>query len=433
MSNKPDFIADPSGNVRDVRGQESAQDSQSSSQPSTNGPATSVSRSTQGTPGGVVFIPIGLIITLICAVLRMSGGVTQQNGYPESDVNTLNLGLSYYDQGDYEMAITQFNIVIASQPDMGEAYNDRGLAYFALGDTENAMTDFTKAIELLPNSASAHSNRGALYFYEGNYEQALADLDKAIELSPRLAKAYQNRGLMYLDQGDYDKAIVDFSKAIELTPEFPFTAQATFESRSSTQDSMFGGSAYTSLMDRADFADLPMVYVGRAMAYLQKGDQDRASLDLDKAIQLGVDPEVAHEVESWLSIYTSEPTVSPWLAPQIGHWEGISNQSGYTGMVSFDIGEDGQIHNFKLDLIFGPDNSCLVEAPTIFVEANGSFALTYDPLGYGNSLFIQGYFGSSTFISGNTAGTITCSSPKDGHLNSGESHGDSWSAQWVSD
>ena len=433
MSNKPDFIVDPSGNARDVRGQGSTQDSQSSSQPSANGPSTPGSGPTQGTSGGVVLIPIGLIITLICAVLRMVGGAAQQNGYPEPDVNTLNLGLSYYDQGAYEMAITQFNIAIASQPDMGEAYNDRGLAYFALGDTENAMADFTKAIELLPNSAIAYSNRGALYFFEGDHERALADLNKAIELSPRLAKAYQNRGLTYLDQGNYDQAIADFSQAIELTPEFPFSAQATLESRSSTGDSMFGSGFYTSLMNRNDDADLPMVYVSRAMAYLQKGEKDRASVDLDKAVQLGVDPEIAHEVESWFSIYTSEPTVGPVLAPQIGHWEGISNQSGYTGMVSFDIGEDGQIHNFKLDLIFGPENSCLVEVQTIVVDANGAFAFNFDPLGYGNSMFIQGYFGSSTFISGNSAGTITCSSPEDGHLNSGESRGDSWSAQWVSE
>lgn len=432
MSNKPDFIVDPSGNVRDVRGQESTQDSQSSSQPSANGLATSVSRSTQGTPGGVVFIPIGLIVTLIFAVLRMLAGAPQQNGYPESDVNTLNSGLYYYDQGDYESAVRQFDIVIASQPDMGEAYNDRGLAYFVLGDSDKALADFTKAIELLPNSAIAYSNRGALYFYEGNHEQALADLNKAIELSPRMAKAYQNRGLTYLDLGNYDQAIADFSQAIEFTPEFPFAAQATLESQNSTEHSLIGSDFYTSLMNRNDDADLPMVYVSRAMAYLQKGDKDLASLDLDKAIQLGVDPKIALEVEAWSGIYTSEPTLSPSLAPQIGHWEGISNLSGYTGTVSFDIGEDGQVHNFKLDLIFGPDNSCLVEEQTIFVETNGTFTLTYDPLGYGNSLFIQGYFGSNTFISGDSAGTITCLSPADGHLISGESYGNSWSAQWVS-
>ena len=390
------------------------------------------STSTQRTPGGVIFIPIGLIITLILVLLRSLGGANQQNSYPESDVNALNWGLSYYDQGNYKMAIMEFDTVIASQPKMGEAYNDRGLTYFAMGDTDKAMTDFNKAIELLPHPAIAYSNRGALYFFEGNHEQALADLDKAIELSPHLAKAFQNRGLIYLDLGDYDQAIADFDQAIELTPEFPFSAQATMESQSPTQDSLFGSGFYTSLMNRGDDADLPMVYVNRAMAYLQKGEKDRASWDLDKAKQLGVDSQIALELEAWLSISPSEPTSVSSLAPQIGHWEGTSNQGGYSGTVSFDIGEDGHIHNFKLDLVFGPDNSCLVESQNIFVESNGTFAFTFNPYNMGNGLLIQGQFGSNTLVNGSSSGTFTCILSNATHMNGGESQGESWNAQWVS-
>jgi len=428
MPQKPDFIVDPSGNVRDVRGQNYTQDSQSSSQQSKNG----YNKSTQSTPGGVVFIPIGLIITLILAVLRMLGGATQQNGYPELDVNTLNWGLSYYDHGEYKMAIMEFDTVIASQPEMGEAYNDRGLAYYALGDTDKAMTDFNKAIELLPHPAVAYSNRGALYFFEGNHEQALADLDKAIELSPRLAKAYQNRGLTYLDLGNYDQAIVDFNEAIELTPEFPFAAQATSESRSSTEDSLVGSSFYTSLMNRGDDADLPMVYVSRAMAYLQKGDSERAAWDLKKATELGLDPGIALQVEALLAVSTSEPQPVSTLVPQMGHWEGNSSQGSYSGTVSFDIGADGHIHNFRLDLVFGPDNSCLVESQDVFLETDGTFTFTFDPYGMGNGMLIQGKFESSTLVSGSFSGTISCILPDANHLNGGQSQGDSWSAQWVS-
>lgn len=388
--------------------------------------------STQRTPGGIVFIPIGLIITLILAFLRMLGGATQQNGYPELDVNTLNWGLSYYDQGEYKMAIMEFDTVIASQPKMGEAYNDRGLAYYALGDTDNAMADFNKAIEFLPNPAIAYSNRGAIYFFEGDHEQALADLDKAIELSPHLAKAYQNRGLTYLDLGNYDQAIADFSQAIELTPEFPFAAQATMESRSPAAESRFGNSFFTSLMNQGDDADLPTTYASRAMAYLQKGDTERAAWDLKKATELGVDPGIALQVEALLAVSTSEPKPVSTLVPQMGRWVGSSSQGDHSGTVSFDIGMDGHIHNFRLDLVFGPDNSCLVESQDVFLEADGTFTFTFDPYSMGNGMLIQGKFVSSTLVNGSSNGTISCILPDASHLNGGQSQGDSWSAQWVS-
>jgi formylglycine-generating enzyme required for sulfatase activity/tetratricopeptide (TPR) repeat protein len=437
MTDKPDFIVDPSGNAWDVRGRKCSQESQfSSSQQPEPGALTpdkdGHTGSTQRTPGGIIFIPIGLIITLIIAVIRMLGGPAQKNSYAESDVNTLNLGLSYYDQGDYEKAIIHFNMAIASQPDMGEAYNDRGLTYYAMGETDKAITDFNKAIELLPNPAVSYSNRGGLYLFQGNHEQALADLDKAIELSPRLAKAYHNRGLTYLDLGKYDQAIADFDQAIELTPEFPFSAQATMESRKPTGESLFGSGFLTGLMDRQTYADLPTAYASRAMADLQKGDYGRAAWDLKKATQLGLDPGFAQQVEALLAVSTLEPQPVSTLVPQTGHWLGSSNQGGYQGPVSFDIAADEQIHNFKLGLVFGSDNSCVVESQDVWLEADGTFSFTFDPYGMGNGILTQGKFVSSTLVSGSFSGTITCIPPKATHLNGGQSQGDSWSAQWIS-
>ena len=320
MSNKPDFIVDPYGNVQDVRGSKNASGSQSySSQNSRagvpsgeglHGTGKSISGN-QRTPGGVIIIPIGLILTLLIALCRMVGGISAPNSYSEAEVNSLNLGNHFYEMGIYEAAIGEFNIAIASAPDMGEAYNNRGLAYFAIGENNKALADFDKAIELMPNSGGSYSNRGAVYLSLGNYDQAIADLDKAIKLSPDLAKAYHNRGLVYLSMGEADKAILDFDKAIELTPETLFTMQATMESRMPTGESPFGNGALNSMMDEQTYADLPKTYAGRAMAYLQKGDYERANADMEKAealgFKLGFPPQTA----------TQTPVI-----PQAGHWDG---------------------------------------------------------------------------------------------------------------
>ena len=319
MSNKPDFIVDPYGNVEDVRGSKNSSGSQS--YPSQNsrarGPSGAglqesgrSSSKNQSTSGRVTLIPIGLILTLILTLCRMLAGMSVQNRYSAAEVNSLKMGRLFYDMGNYEAAIGEFDTALASAPDMGEAYNNRGLAYFAIGETNNALADFDKAIELMPNTGGTYSNRGAVYLSLGNYDQAIADLNKAIELSPDLAKAYHNRGLVYLSMAEADKAILDFDKAIDLTPETPFTSRATTESRMPTGESPFGNGALNGMLDEQTYADLPKTYASRAMAYLQKGDYERANADLEKAEELGFN----------LGFPPLTATQTPVL-PEAGYWD----------------------------------------------------------------------------------------------------------------
>jgi len=428
MPPTPDFIVDPSGNVRDARGQYHAQHFQSPSHATGPGPSTPGqdrhTGSPRGTPGGIIFIPIGLIITLIIAVLRMCGGPAQSNSYPESDVRLLGSGLSSYDRGDYEKALIYFNMAIASQPDMGEAYNDRGLAYYAMGQTQNALADFNKAIELLPDPAVSYSNRGGVYLFQGNHEQAIADLDKAIELSPGLAKAYHNRGLTYLDLGNYDQAIADFDQAIGLTPEGMFSMQATMESRMPTGESLVRSGFFTSLVNGQTYADLPKVYASRAMAYLEKGDNERAAADMEKATQLGLDPVIAQIAEGQLPASTS--------APHAGHWEGNANPVGEQGVVSFDIWADGRIHDFRIDLIFASGSSCTVTSHDVMVQPDGTFSLAFETPGTEGGILAQGQFENNTVVVGSLSGDIQCMTSTRERIGGGQSYGDSWSAQWIS-
>lgn len=437
MANKPDFIVDPSGNVRDVRGQKGnsttpSVSSQNAGSGASSGGSGGVGHETRGsisrnpgTPGGVIIIPIGLILSLIFLLFRMAAGAgtSTQNRYSEFGVNSLNLGLSYYEQGDYENAILHFNLAIAEEPGMSEAYNDRGLAYAAIEENNKALADFDKAIELDPSSAGSYSNRGTLYLSLGNHEQSLADLNKAIELSPKLAKAYHNRGLTYLDLGELDKAIADFDKAIEMTPEAMFAAQATMESRSAAVQSPMGINFTRGLMNRDDYADLPFTYAARAIAYLQKGDNEKAGADLEKATALGLDPLFAFQIGAQIP-------VTP-LLPQAGRWEGTSYHSGYHGTVSFDIGEDGQIHDFQLDLPFGADDSCLVTSEDIWPQLDGTFSFDFATASIETGVIVQGKFETSTIVTGDFIQQIKCLSTT-GELHDGYlSGGASWKAEWI--
>jgi len=310
MANKPDFIVDQNGNVRDVRYTVYSNETSSSQERGTGSSTQRQIRqadSNQKPGGGVVWIPIGLIFTLILVAFRMCLASKQENLYTENNVKTLNRGMWLYNSGDYEKAIMEFDDVIDSQPEMGEAYNDRAIAYFAIGEIDQALEDLNKAIELMKNPALSYNNRGYIYYFEGNYRQAIDDLEKAIELSPHLAKAYHIRGLVAMDMGNFKNAIADFDKAIEFTDENLFSLKATVDYPRSQDQGQFTESISSLFMSLEYDADLPYVYADRAIAYLNEGKLEKASEDLDDAVRLGLDPELAQQIKSYISIFGHMP------------------------------------------------------------------------------------------------------------------------------
>ena len=164
-------------------------------------------------------------------------------------------GLAYYDKGDDDRAIAEFNEAIRLDPKFAYAYSSRGLAYDHKGNLDRADPDYNEAIRLDPKYAQAYFNRGNAYYQKGDDDRAIADYSEAIRLDPKYAYAYNNRGTAYDRQGDVDRAIVDYNEAIRLDPKF---AQA---------------------------------YSSRGLAYYQKGDFDRAIANYGEAIRL--DPKYA--------------------------------------------------------------------------------------------------------------------------------------------
>jgi tetratricopeptide (TPR) repeat protein len=170
--------------------------------------------------------------------------------YPNSAEIYYKRGNNYLYKGDYEKAIADFNTVISLNPNNAPTYNSRGLAYIGNGNYDQAIADYNKAITINPNYAIAYFNRGNAYEDNKNYDGAISDFTKAIALDPNNAAAYSNRGLAYAYKGKYDRAIADCTKAIALDPNF---AQA---------------------------------YYNRGRAYGNRGDLEKGIADLTRAVQL---------------------------------------------------------------------------------------------------------------------------------------------------
>lgn len=95
-------------------------------------------------------------------------------------------------------------------------YNNSGVAYISQGQYDLAISDFNKAIELRNINPTSYYNRGNAYYSKGQYDLAIKDLSKAIELHNRNEIFYYNRAKAYKSNGQDDLASKDLNKAIEI-------------------------------------------------------------------------------------------------------------------------------------------------------------------------------------------------------------------------
>src|SRR5262245_6432620 len=93
---------------------------------------------------------------------------------------------------------------LSSRSATASAYIKRGGAWFAKGDYERALADFDLAIASDPGNAGAYYNRAVTFCRMKDYERALDDFARAIQLNPRFVEAYAERAVVRLAMGDPD-------------------------------------------------------------------------------------------------------------------------------------------------------------------------------------------------------------------------------------
>lgn len=153
------------------------------------------------------------VIILFCATAWAGGALDYQNA-KEASANK-----------DYKSAAQLYTSAIVSgelsDKPLIDAYYSRGLAWFELGDLNKALSDFNMTIQLNPRHSDAYYSRAFVWDYKGQRDKAIEDFTKALEINPYDADSYYSRGNCWFDQNMLDKAIADYSQAIKLRPKFP--------------------------------------------------------------------------------------------------------------------------------------------------------------------------------------------------------------------
>ncbi len=132
-----------------------------------------------------------------------------------------NLGIVYFNNNQYSLALEQFNKVIEALPKFDKAYYGRGLIYENKKQYQKAIEDFKTVIEFNPNDYKTYHRLGKLYRAAENYEQAVKQLEKAKDLNPNHAPIHYQLGNVYYDQDKYRQSIDHYRKAVKLDNDNP--------------------------------------------------------------------------------------------------------------------------------------------------------------------------------------------------------------------
>jgi tetratricopeptide (TPR) repeat protein len=221
-----------------------------------------------------------------------------------------NRGTAYYDKGDYERAIADYDKAISFQSDKANALNNRGLAYQKKGNHGRAIADFNAALRADPNNSIAFNNRGSAYYHLGDYAGANADFNEAIRLEPRYADALNNRCWMRAVWGQLQEALVDCNESLRLNPK---SAEA-LDSRGFTYLKM-GQIDYAIRDYDAALAQTPtnaQSLYGRGWAKLRRNDRTGGNADI--AAAKTVTPDIAERFAR-LGVPATENVANPSASP----------------------------------------------------------------------------------------------------------------------
>ena len=131
------------------------------------------------------------------------------------------LGVDYLEMKRWDDAIIQFKVVaddifFQSQ----EAANiNLGIAYFNKGDYPRALSVLREVVGNNPREPRARLNLGKVYFAMDKIDLAIEEFNRAIELNKNYVNAYYSLGLADLKQKENRAAAAAFREVLRIAPD----------------------------------------------------------------------------------------------------------------------------------------------------------------------------------------------------------------------
>jgi beta-barrel assembly-enhancing protease len=184
--------------------------------------------------------------------------------------------------GDENVVLHQSRQAYEKDPDNPLVNYEYGLILARTGQRQAAIKHLQKALAARPLDRDILTDLGKLYFYEGQYDQALRVLEGAVGTGSDQSEALYFMARTYQETGQLDTAVSYFEMLLDKYPDYN---QAHFDL----------GKVYSQMGRRGEaFFHLGKYYYG-------KGDMQKATFQLKKALEFDQDPKQRKEVDALLA------------------------------------------------------------------------------------------------------------------------------------
>ena len=193
----------------------------------------------------------------------------------------LDLGVSYYQDGRFPVALDELKQALATDPNFAEAYGMLALVYMALGEKALATASFQKALQLAPTSSDINVNYGWFLCQNGQEKQSLPYFEKALQnpLYNQPAKPLQDAGVCALRSGDKAAAEEYFQRSFRLDPSGPVSsynlAKLYFDRKEYTRAEF-----YVNLVNKSNIVSPDALWLGIRIEHILNKGPEEASLSV---------------------------------------------------------------------------------------------------------------------------------------------------------
>ena len=172
--------------------------------------------------GGVLFVLLFLMFATGC-VTTHEGPYTAKANTSKATEQYVQLGLAYYQNREYDLAIQKLGRALEIEPGNSTALAALGLVYQAQGEPKYAEEQFVSALKNDPQYTRGRTYYGAFLYQQGRLEESLKQFTLASEDVRYEARAqiFSNLGLVNVKLNRIAPAIEAYEKSLTLRRDQP--------------------------------------------------------------------------------------------------------------------------------------------------------------------------------------------------------------------
>lgn len=215
---------------------------------------------------------------------------------PHARMEAYSIGMRAFQRQEWEKAITNFNQVIAQEPQSADLHYLIGEIYRYQGESTLAFASYNKAILADPGYGPSYLGRARIHMLRTppSPREARSDLEKAIQLAPDLGEAYLELAILKAQNNELQSALSDLETAANYLPASPLLSLTRAQILMIEED-------YQAALDEAAAAlaldpSLLEAYYLQALAHMALGEPRQAVNPL-----------------YYYTTYTTNPDPDSWL------------------------------------------------------------------------------------------------------------------------